>query len=113
MIQDYPHIQFHKQWQLTSEIYYLLGKCEAIITAISKMPINPEYYSRLKSVSLIKGAQATTAIEGNTLSDEEIEIISEGKSLPPSKKYQEREVRNILDAMNILCKEYTMQRSNL
>ncbi|MGE3844276.1 MAG: Fic family protein [Vicinamibacterales bacterium] len=51
-----------------------------------------------------KGAQATTAIEGNTLSDAEVEKVARGDSLPPSKQYQEREVRNILDAMNHLLK---------
>ncbi|MCY4658979.1 MAG: Fic family protein [Acidobacteria bacterium] len=51
-------------------------------------------------MALIKGAQATTAIEGNTLTDEEVRQVADGDSLPPSKGYQEREVRNVIDAMN-------------
>jgi len=53
------------------------------------MPLNPVDYEKLLRVQPIKGAQATTAIEGNTLSEEEVGQIAEGKSLPPSKKYQE------------------------
>src|SRR5207249_2719503 len=53
----------------------------------------------------IKGAQATTAIEGNTLTDEEIGKLKQGIKLPPSKEYQEREVRNILDAFNAILVE--------
>ena len=102
---DYPHILFRTQWELSPRVYYRLGQCEAIISAISETPLKPEHHARLLHVSLIKGAQATTAIEGNTLSDEEIAKISEGEPLPPSKEYQKIEVRNILDAMNELLDE--------
>ncbi len=54
------------------------------------------------NVSLTKGAQATTAIEGNSLSIEEVNQIRRGDSLPPSKEYQEREVRNIIEAYNLI-----------
>jgi Fic family protein len=57
------------------------------------------------TLSLIKGAQATTAIEGNTLSEEEIKKIEEGWRLPPSKEYLQVEVKNIINAFNALLKE--------
>lgn len=60
----------------------------------------PAFYEELMKIALIKGAQATTAIEGNTLSDEEIAKLKEGKKLPPSKEYQAIEVKNILGAFN-------------
>ena len=53
----------------------------------------------------MKGAQATTAIEGNTLSDEEVKKIMNNQKLPPSKAYQEIEVKNILEAFNELLNE--------
>ena len=50
-----------------------------------------------------EGAMATTAIEGNTLSEEEVRLIQEGKStIPPSRKYLEQEVKNVLDALNTI-----------
>ena len=105
ILSDYPHILFKRQWEITVEVAELLGECKAIVTAISEVPIDPSYQQYLKRVSLIKGARATTAIEGNTLSAEEVEKVAQGESLPPSKEYQEVEVRNILDAMNALVVE--------
>lgn len=96
----YPHIKFDKHWELDDDSRYLLGKCDAIVDVICQAPMQPEARKRLLNVSLVKGAQATTAIEGNTLTTAEVERVSEGASLPRSKEYQEREVRNILHAMN-------------
>ena len=62
--------------------------------------MSADRYRELGRAALIKGAQATTAIEGNTLTDDEVRQVAEGESLPPSKRYQEREVRNVIDAMN-------------
>ncbi len=105
LLNRYPHMPFGKHWELTPRVHYQLGQCDAIISAIREMPLRPEYHTRLLNVSLIKGAQATTAIEGNTLTEAEVEKVAEGGSLPPSKEYQAREVRNILDAMNMLLQE--------
>jgi Fic family protein len=98
----YPHILFQKHWELDQSVVYLLGKCDSMVEAIARMPLQPAYRARLLSVSLIKGAQATTAIEGNTLTENEVRHVAEGGSLPPSKEYQEREVKNILDSMNAI-----------
>lgn len=101
----YPHISFKPKWVLTQETIYKLGQCDAIIKAMSETPIQPNYRRKLLNVSLIKGAQSTTAIEGNTLTEEEIQKIEQGEKLAPSKKYQEQEVRNIIDAFNTLLSE--------
>src|SRR5262245_48822221 len=98
----YPHILFKKHWEIRPDTHYLLGKCDAMVEAISGMPLQPDYHRGLLRVSLIKGAQATTAIEGNTLTADEVERVADGQSLAPSKEYQEREVKNILDAMNLI-----------
>ena len=90
---EYPHLLFRKQWELTNKTLILLGQCEAYVKAINNTPIMPHYYKKLMRVSLIKGAQSTTAIEGNTLSDKEINDIMNGQKLPPSKEYQEIEVK--------------------
>lgn len=102
---EYSHIQFRKNWTITPQIAYILGQCQSIVRAICEIPLEPDYHRNLKIVSLRKGAQATTAIEGNTLTEEEIAKVEEGQSLPPSKEYQEIEVKNILNAMNSLVNE--------
>ncbi len=105
LTREYPHLLFREHWSLSARDYFVLGQCEALIQAIKKTPIQPQYFSKLLGVSLIKGAQATTAIEGNTLTFEEIEKVNKGEKLPPSKEYQEKEVNNILEAFYVLFRE--------
>ncbi len=100
LIKKYPHLSFIKNWELSPKSMFLLGQCQAFVQAISNAGILPQYYSELMNLSLTKGAQATTAIEGNSLSIEEVNQIRRGDSLPPSKDYQEKEVKNILEAYN-------------
>lgn len=101
----YTYIQFRKHWEIRGDCAYQLGECSALVKAISNIPLKPEYRRKLLQVSLIKGAQATTAIEGNTLTEEEIEKIQEGWKLPASREYQEIEVKNVIDALNNLLEE--------
>jgi Fic family protein len=55
---------------------------------------------QLYQVTLVKGALATTAIEGNTLTEDQARGILDGSyKAPPSRQYQEQEVRNVLDAL--------------
>ena len=96
----YPHLRFRRHWEIGPDVHYQLGQCDAIIRAIRETPLSPERRKDLLAVALIKGAQATTAIEGNTLTDAEVQRVAAGESLPPSKEYQQREVRNVIDAMN-------------
>lgn len=102
VLESHPHISFEANWNITKETQFRIGQCEVLIRAISNTPITPNYREQLFKVALIKGAQATTAIEGNTLSTEEIEKIQRGESLPPSKEYQGIEIKNILEALNKL-----------
>ena len=101
-LQTHPHITFEANWVLGKDVLFMLGQCEAIIRTISEIPLPPKERQRLLLVSLRKGAQATTAIEGNTLTEEEIARIDEGESLPPSREYLEIEVKNIIEALNAI-----------
>jgi Fic family protein len=105
----FDHIAFRKQWELTEESAYMLGECEAMVEVLAGIPLMPEDRKQLLTLSLIKGAQATTAIEGNTLTQSEIEKIHEGWRLPPSKEYLQTEVNNILDAFNTLLREIVVE----
>jgi len=105
----HKHISFNKNWNIDNDCSYMLGECDAYVKALTNIPLKPEYRDKLLRVSLIKGAQATTAIEGNTLSQEEIEKLDEGWKLPPSKEYLEIEVKNILSAFNELLREIVIE----
>ena len=54
--QDYSHISFRKSWTVTEHTAFLLGRCEAMVQAISNTPIDPNYRRSLYLVSLRKGA---------------------------------------------------------
>ncbi|MFB9727094.1 Fic family protein [Haloechinothrix salitolerans] len=48
----------------------------------------------------MKGAVATAAIEGNTLTENEVHAIrEEGKQLPPSQQYLQQEIDNVIAAL--------------
>lgn len=89
----------HKLWLLLGEAK---SKCEHIAGA----PLLPEAASELYAVYLAKGALATTAIEGNTLTEQEVRQRIEGKlQLPPSKDYLGQEIDNIIEASNRIAKQ--------
>jgi Fic family protein len=108
---SYGHICFQPRWNLDAQTHNLLGQCHAYISAMLGTPVRPDYRQQLLLVSLARGAQATTAIEGNTLSDSDVDSIQSGKSLPASKEYLEKEVRNILTAFNSILEELIRDKS--
>lgn len=70
-----------------------MSKCEHL----AGVPLKPQAAQELASIYLARGVQATTAIEGNTLSEAEVKTIVEKGSaqVSESRQYLEREVRNI------------------
>jgi Fic family protein len=79
----------------------LLGEAQSKCEHVSGIPILPQVAQALYQVALARGALATTAIEGNTLTEEQVLLHLDGKlDLPPSKEYLRREVENIIRAYN-------------
>lgn len=103
--ENYPHICFEKNWEIGDMTMFMLGECKAMVDAISYLPCSLEKMEELLKVSLIKGAMATTAIEGNTLSEEEVADVYEGKRFEPSREYLEKEVKNVIDAFNTILND--------
>lgn len=102
---NYDHLLFKEHWEISKIGLVRIGQCVSLLKAISNTPILPNFYKNLMGVALIKGAQSTTAIEGNTLSDEDIAKLQEGNKLPKSMEYQGKEVTNILEAFDTILKE--------
>lgn len=79
----------------------LLGEAASKCEHIANVPLRPSTAEELNKLYLAKGALATTAIEGNTLSEEEVVQHLEGKlRLPPSKEYLAKEIDNIVAGCN-------------
>ncbi|MBI5605832.1 MAG: Fic family protein [Deltaproteobacteria bacterium] len=76
-----------------------LGEAQSKCEHISGVPLRPKVAEQLHMVYLAKGVLATTAIEGNTLTEAEVIKHLEGKlKLPPSKEYLAKEIDNIITA---------------
>ncbi len=95
----------HLTWMLVGEAR---SKCEHINNA----PLHPEVARELHSLYLSKGAAATTAIEGNTLTEGEVRQRIEGRlQLPHSREYLGIEVDNIIAACNEIRDEVASGRA--
>ena len=82
-------------------LWMKLGECTSKIEHISRVPLVHDSAEELYKVYLAKGVHATTAIEGNTLSEEDVLRHIEGElELPPSREYLAQEVDNIIKAIN-------------
>ncbi len=87
-------------------LWILLGECQSKCEHIAAVPLQARTAEKLHTVYLAKGAHATTAIEGNTLSEEEVLDHLEGKlELPPSREYLAQEIDNIVSACNLILGE--------
>ena len=83
-----------------------LGEAAAMIDRIAGAPLDPEVAEEVHKLYLARGALATTAIEGNTLSEEEARgVIDETAALPASRAYLGQEIRNIVEACNLVGRE--------
>ena len=82
-------------------LWMILGEIASKIEHLCGAPLRPDVAKQLNKVYLAKGVLATTAIEGNTLSEEQVNLLIEGKlNLPKSQKYLQQEIQNIIDACN-------------
>ena len=101
-LETHPWIKFeYNSINILPQTWIKLGECASKCEQIADVPLKPDTKENLYLIYLSKGVQATTAIEGNTLTEEQIKDIIEKKSnIPESQKYQEYEVKNIIKVCN-------------
>jgi Fic family protein len=103
----HPWLQFSLDLSRVPIDLWLLGgeavsKCEHL----AGVALSPAAAAELMKVYLAKGALATTAIEGNTLTEAEVRKRIDGvKDLPPSKAYLGIEIDNIVAASNLVLEQ--------
>ncbi len=100
-LQTHRWLQFQVNIQnAPPSLWMLLGEARSKTEHIAGVPLRPATADVLHQVFLAKGVLATTAIEGNTLSEDEVRKRIEGKlQLPKSKEYLGREVDNVASAL--------------
>ncbi|MGV9798157.1 Fic family protein [Mycobacterium sp. NPDC003449] len=93
--------EFDAGRRLTPAMWLDLGEAMSKCQHLAGVPLKPAKAEIMGSVYLARGVQATTAIEGNTLTETEVELIVEKGSanVGESRLYQEREVQNVLGAI--------------
>ena len=98
----HPWISFRHHLERADPLHWsLLGEAAARCDQVAQSVLPPAGAQELHRLYLIKGARATTAIEGNTLSEEQIAAQLEGQlELPLSQEYLKQEVDNVLRAVN-------------
>ncbi len=102
----HPFIKFPPELgEFPARVWLLLGEIQARIDHIKNLPIPSDESNLLRHMYLTKGVHSTTAIEGNSFSEEEVARIIEGKlQAPPSREYQQQQIDNMLNAFNIVGK---------
>jgi Fic family protein len=84
----------HLDWMRLGEV---ISKCQHI----AGVPLKPEVQRDLLQMFVSKGAHGTTAIEGNTLTEEEVRKRIDGElPLPASQEYMGQEIDNLLETYN-------------
>ena len=87
-------------------LWILLGEAQSKIEHLQGAPLKPYLQEELHKVYLAKGIHATSAIEGNTLTEEQVKLRIEGKlELPKSQEYLGREIDNLLNGYNTVMRE--------
>lgn len=98
---SHPWITFNFDTRSLGEVVWAhlgesFSKCQHLIGA----PLQPRVAWDLARVYMRRGALASAAIEGNTLSEDDVnEILDNNRRLPESQQYLEQEVLNVLAAL--------------
>lgn len=97
--------------QFKPAFWLLVGEAQSKCEHVAGVPLRPDTAKRLHQLYLAKGVRATTAIEGNTLSEEQVVKRIQGElELPPSKEYLGKEIDNIINACGSIVDDIVADR---
>lgn len=104
---SHPWIAFHVDLRKAPpDFWIMLGECHSKCEHLAGVPLSPEINRYMHQVYLAKGVAATTAIEGNTLSEKQVlEHIEGTLKLAPSQEYLKKEIDNIVEGCNLILRE--------
>jgi Fic family protein len=98
----------------TAELWLMLGECQSKCEHLARYPLRPDISEEIHKMYMAKGVFATTAIEGNTLSEEEVRKLLEGElELPPSREYLGQEVKNVIGECNRVVEKIALNDTSL
>jgi len=103
----HPWITFRADLKdISYKTWLLLGEAQSKCSHIEGAPLLPQVADELHTIYISRGIYGTTAIEGNTLSEDEVRHRIKGElPLPKSREYQGREIDNILSISNDIVRD--------
>ena len=106
-LRTHPWITFSLDLKPASYLFWMdLGAVQSKIEHVANALLPPKIAKDLYEIYMAKGVHATTAIEGNTLSESQVhERIVNQAAMPESKAYLDKEIDNIVDACNAIRKD--------
>jgi Fic family protein len=108
-LKTHPWLSFELDLRrASSQLWMLLGEARSKCDHVAGVPLPLTVAQELYLLYFVKGVKATTAIEGNLLSEEEIQAHLEGQlTLPESRQYQQQEVANVVRSCNAIASQIT------
>src|SRR5882724_5607966 len=103
-LDTHPWISFSLDMQgAQPDFWIVLGECHSKCEHLAGVALAPDVDKYLHRVYLAKGVAATTAIEGNTLSEQQVLQHLEGTlQVSPSQEYLKQEIDNIISGYNLV-----------
>lgn len=102
----HPWLTFDLQTRRFSpRVWLALGEARSKCDHLAGVPLNPDVAIKLHQVFLAKGVHATAAIEGNTLTEQQVLARVEGRApaVPPSQRYLATEIDNVISVANAIA----------
>src|SRR6201986_1852904 len=104
---SHPWISFQLDLKNASwEFWNNIGEAHSKCRHLARTPLAPAMARDMERVYLAKGAQASAAIEGNSLSEEQaVAAVEKRLEVPESQEYLKQELDNVIEALAAIEKE--------
>ena len=91
---------------MPARTWLLMGEIQATVQQMNAIPIRPTDVYELDLEYLAKGIQGTVAIEGNTLTEDEVDLLLKGEmSIAPARIEEAQQVLNMLEVFNAVQRD--------
>jgi cell filamentation protein, protein adenylyltransferase len=103
-LRSHPWIEFKLNIERIDPWFWeMIGEARSKCRHLAYSPLTPAVAESLHALYLAKGVHATTAIEGNTLTEEQVlDAVKGDLDVPRSQEYLKREVDNVLGACSFI-----------
>jgi Fic family protein len=104
-------MKFDPQYEITAKIAFCLMRIEAVKQAIQDLPITFKVLNSLRESARLSTVHYSTQIEGNRLTQEQVERVLKKRDHFPGRERDESEVKGYYEAMSYL-EEIVAKRGN-